>query len=83
MADIKVRKHPVYIERMVQIMRNRLAVDGGRPYIDARLHRAPNETDVSWFGSVEDGIVGRKDRACTSSRTRRSATARTRSSSRT
>ena len=64
MADIKRRKHPVYIARMVQIMRNRLAVDGGRPYIDARLHRAPNETDVSWYGSVEDGIVGRKDRAC-------------------
>ena len=64
MADIKVRKHPVYTERMVQIMRNRLAVDGGRPYIDARLHRAPNETDVSWFGSAEDGIVGRRDRAC-------------------
>ena len=64
MADIKRRKHPVCIARMVQIMRNRLAVDGGRPYIDARLHRAPNETDVPWFGSVEDGIVGRKDRAC-------------------
>ena len=64
MADIKRRKHPVYLARMTQIMRNRLAVDGGRPYIDARLHRAPNETDVSWFGSVEDGIVGRKERAC-------------------
>ena len=64
MANIKTRKHSIYRIRMVQIMRNRLAVSGGRPYIDARLQRAPNETDVSWFGSPSDGIVGRRERAC-------------------
>ena len=64
MANIKTRKHSIYRIRMVQIMRNCLAVSGGRPYIDARLQRAPNETDVSWFGSPSDGIVGRRERAC-------------------
>ena len=62
--DITTRKHPIYIARFVQNLRNRLAIDGGRPYIDARLQRAPNETDVSWNGSADDGVVGRRDRAC-------------------
>lgn len=63
-TDIKTRKHPVYLLRFTQNLRNRLAIDGGIPYIEARLQRAPNETDVSWDGSKEDGVVGRKDRAC-------------------
>ncbi len=62
--DITTRKHPIYAARFVQNLRNRLAIDGGRPYIDARLQRAPNETDVSWLGSADDGVVGRRDRAC-------------------
>lgn len=62
--DIKLRKHPIYVGRYMQNLRNRLAIDGGRPYIDARLQRAPNETDVSWEGSADDGVVGRRDRAC-------------------
>lgn len=62
-TDITTRRHPLYTARSNQLVRNRLAIDGGRPYIDARLQRAPNETDVSWEGS-EDGVVGRKDRAC-------------------
>ncbi|MBQ2629774.1 MAG: hypothetical protein IJG13_08880 [Kiritimatiellae bacterium] len=61
--DITTRKHPLYAARFQQIVRNRLAIDGGRPYIEARLQRAPNETDVSWEGT-DDGVVGRKDRAC-------------------
>ena len=44
--DITIRKHPVYVARCAQILRNRLAIDGGRPYVDERLQRAPNETDV-------------------------------------
>ena len=62
--DITTRKHPIYLGRSSQIVRNFLAIDGGRPYIEARLQRAPNETDVSWEGSAEEGVVGRKDRAC-------------------
>ena len=61
--NITTRKNPVYVLRFEQNLRNRLAIDGGKPYIEARLQRAPNETDVSWLGS-DDGVVGRKDRAC-------------------
>ena len=62
--DITIRKHPVSVARCAQILRNRLAIDGGRPYVDERLQRAPNETDVSWLGSSDDGVVGRRERAC-------------------
>ena len=64
MSDIKTRQHPVYAARFSQNLYNHLAIDGGRPYIDERLHRAPNETDVSWEGSKDDGVVGRRQRAC-------------------
>lgn len=51
-----------------------MASKGGRKYIDWRLWRAPNESDLSWFGQRSDanltkrilpdsGTVGRKDRA--------------------
>ncbi len=56
------RKHKIYAVREAQIRRNALAVDGGRAYIDERLWRAPNETDASWGGDSQRGIVGRKER---------------------
>lgn len=43
---------------------NRLAANGGRPYIKTRLWRAPNETDTQWKGDPEEGIVGRVQRSC-------------------
>ncbi len=61
---ISTRKHPFYTKRMPQLDLNRLANAGGRDYIDARLWRAPNETDAQWFGDKEEGIVGRKERSC-------------------
>lgn len=64
MSIISNRKHPIYTARMPQLDLNRLAKDGGRPYIDARLWRAPNETDAQWFGDADEGIVGRKSRSC-------------------
>jgi len=59
---ITSRKHWILEKREQQIRRNRLSVNGGRPYIDERLWRAPNETDVSWDGEPDRGIVGRRER---------------------
>jgi hypothetical protein len=43
---------------------NLLAFRGGKPYIMARLHRAPNESKISWEGNQADnGSVGRRERA--------------------
>lgn len=49
---------------------NLMALRGGKPYINKRLWRQPNESDLSWFGSsrissfgADFGVVGRKDRA--------------------
>lgn len=65
------RKHPILRDREQQLALNRLAADGGRAYVNARLHRAPNESDLSWFGrlpGLDDagrgsfGTVGRKER---------------------
>lgn len=62
---IMTRKNAILTEREVQLCLNRLALDGGRPYIDARLWRAPNESDLSWSGAKKDkGMGGRRDRAC-------------------
>lgn len=61
---ISTRKSPVYTKRMPQLDLNRLAAKGGRDYVNTRLWRAPNETDTQWFGDIEEGIVGRKDRSC-------------------
>ena len=67
------RRHRIYAARHGQIHLNQLAGAGGRPYIDRRLWRQPNETDLSWLGKTSgnqnlpetiEGIVGRKDRAC-------------------
>jgi len=60
---IATRRHKILGVRLAQITNNLLARAGGRPYIDFRLHRAPNESDRSWVGSVTDCIVGRRDRA--------------------
>ncbi len=59
---ISTRKHLYFGKRATQMRRNRLAVLGGRDYVDARLWRAPNETDAQWLGDADDGIVGRRER---------------------
>lgn len=63
MSDITKRVHAVMAERMTQLHRNKLVVEGGRSYIKARLWRAPNESDVSWKGDPELGTVGRVERS--------------------
>lgn len=63
MSILTTRKHDYIAEREKQLRRNALAVNGGRPYIDERLWRAPNETDVSWNGDPARCIVGRRERA--------------------
>lgn len=60
---ISSRHHPIFIARSKQLDLNRLAAKGGRPYIDARLWRAPNETDAQWMGDAKEGIVGRRERS--------------------
>lgn len=62
MAKITTRKNWIMQARERQLRLNELAVCGGKPYIDARLWRAPNETDVSWDGDAAKGIAGRKER---------------------
>lgn len=65
--DIRAKRvHPILAERGEQIRRNLLSTDGGAPYIEARLTRAPCESETSWAGNKSLGIVGRKERAfCT------------------
>ena len=60
---ISSRNHPVFSARSRQLDLNRLAAKGGRPYIEARLWRAPNETDTQWAGDRKEGIVGRRERS--------------------
>ena len=55
------RSHIIHAERANQIGLNRLALAGGRPYIDARLSRLPYESDTSWTGTAREG--GRASRA--------------------
>lgn len=66
MSDIKdpriTRAHIIHAARADQIGLNLLAVAGGRPYIEARLHQLPYESDASWSGRGAEG-VGRLDRA--------------------
>lgn len=66
-TDIYNRKHRIYVLREAQLRLNQLAANGGRPYIENRLWRAPNESDLSWTGKrvhgpQESGSVGRRDR---------------------
>lgn len=58
------RKHRFLKEREFQLRMNREACEGGKKYINDRLWRACNESDLSWNGCCENGvyIVGRKDR---------------------
>lgn len=67
MADaeklILTRKHPVFAHRGESIRMNQLVLDGGRPYIYARLERFPYEPSASWDGNSSTGAKGRKDRA--------------------
>lgn len=63
---IKDRKHRYIEARGEQIRLNRLASLGGRPYIDERLERAANESDLNWLGKDDEGkqvCKGRKNRA--------------------
>ncbi len=57
------RKNAILASRAPQLHRNLTALKGGRLYIDLRLWRAPNESDLSWYGKGR-GMVGRRDRAC-------------------
>lgn len=68
------RKHSFLARREAQLHLNRMAVLGGRDYVARRLWRAPNESDLSWFGHrtsdastltpniTTDGMVGRRER---------------------
>lgn len=58
------RKNAILQARARQLRRNLLAVKGGQSYINQRLWRAPNESDLSWTGNGGGGTVGRRDRAC-------------------
>ena len=64
---LTTRSHRIHAARLEQITRNLLAIRGGRPYVDARLWRAPNESDLSWTGAGnllgKQTSTGRKDRA--------------------
>lgn len=59
------RHHAIYDKRHDQLYLNYLAARGGHDYIDARLVRAPNESDLSWYGHSISGqnAVGRLHRA--------------------
>lgn len=68
---ISSRENEIYTKRKNKLRLNRLSVLGGQAYIDARLRRAPNESDVSWLGDAglplgapqtSFGMVGRKQR---------------------
>ena len=66
---ISTRIHRILAARREQIARNIAAWRGGQPYIDLRLWRAPNESELSWTGTRSEGgkqvfvSVGRKQRA--------------------
>lgn len=70
-STIFSRECSVYKLRRAQWSYNLLAIQGGKPYIDARLCRFTNESDLSWTGvrtfagqqEKVDGAVGRKERA--------------------
>ena len=60
------REHRYLSLRGQQIRLNRLSALGGRPYINERLERAANESDLSWLGTDDTGkkvCSGRRDRA--------------------
>lgn len=56
------RMHPVLRARYDQLQINLLSVEGGRPYVEARLSRYAGENKISWEGgSRKDGttVTGR------------------------
>jgi len=57
------RRNKILTARDTDMERNLLVLDGGRPYIEARLCRAPHEDSISWSGDAALGIYPRKDRA--------------------
>lgn len=69
MADPRLtRLHPYIRDRQEQLVLNHKAIEGGRPYIAARLSRHACESETSWqgtrtIGGNVQGIQGRKDRA--------------------
>ena len=69
---IATRTHKTLSARKRQLQFNLMALNGGRPYINARLWRQPNESDRSWLGSnagasdittLKGDIPGRRERA--------------------
>lgn len=64
--QIAKRQHPVHKARIDRLEINQLALDGGEPYVEARLSRFPGETRISWDGGQRlDGtaVTGRKAQA--------------------
>jgi len=65
MSILSTRQHVIMKFRNRQLHLNGLAAHGGRPYVEERLWRAPNETDASWIGDPANHVAGRLDRtAC-------------------
>lgn len=68
-TDIRAtRRNPILAARQDQLENNLKAIDGGKPYIEARLSRHPCESETSWSGSTAGlinagGMLGRKDRS--------------------
>jgi len=68
------RQHVTYENRREKLILNLLALNGGRPYIDARLNKFPGESTIDWsgtsatvnksrFGDTVNRVAGRKHRA--------------------
>jgi hypothetical protein len=55
-TNVDRREHKILSDRRQQLSTNILAWKGGRPYIDRRLWRAPNESDLSWCGTNANGV---------------------------
>ena len=62
---IMVREHSIYTARKAQLSINLLGLDGGQPYIDARLSRFAAETNTAFNGGTREGahVTGRKHTA--------------------
>lgn len=67
MGIISERKHPIILARENKQRLNALAYAGGQDYVNARLWRAPNESQLSWSGKATrnygEWATGRRDRA--------------------
>jgi len=68
--------HKLLMDRREQLLTNILAWKGGRAYIDKRLWRAPNESDLSWNGTRYDDtnkLIGTQTQFYSSGRKQRAA----------